>query len=72
MSVVLPGGLIKEHDRWIVNQFQGNGQSFTLAPRERDGTCLSTLLKAQSGQDLVHLEPKQREVLERHGALTQS
>lgn len=54
-SNILPGGLIKEHDRRIVDQLEGDGQSFTLASRETVCACLCTFLKAQSSQDLIHL-----------------
>lgn len=60
-SDVLPGGLIEEHDRRIVDQLECNGQSFTLAPRKRVGACLSTLLKTKSSQDLIHLSHKTKE-----------
>lgn len=30
----LPGGLVKEHDRWVVDQLQGNGQALLLPTGE--------------------------------------
>lgn len=55
----LPGGLIKEHDRRIVDQLEGDGQSFTLTTRETAGARLSTFQKTKRSQDLVHLKRKQ-------------
>lgn len=52
---ILPGGLIKEHDRGIVDQLKGDSQPFTLAPREIAGPCLSTFQETQSSQDLIYL-----------------
>lgn len=54
-----PGGLIKEHDGGIVDQLQGDGQPFTLTPRQTAGACLSTFLETQSGEDLIHLRHEQ-------------
>lgn len=62
MNNSLPGGLIKEHDRGIVDQLEGNGQSFTLTPGETAGACLSTFLETQSSQDLIHLRHKQTQM----------
>lgn len=56
---ILPGGLIKEHDRRIVDQLERDGQSFTLTSGETAGACLSTFQETQSGQDLIHLRNKQ-------------
>lgn len=47
-EVVAPGGLIEEHDGGIVDQLQGDGQSFTLTAGETAGARLSTFQEAQS------------------------
>lgn len=58
MKDIVPGGLIEEHDRRIVDQLEGDGQSFTLTPGETAGTCLRTFQETQSRQDLIHLRHK--------------
>lgn len=55
MEDVVPGGLIEEHDGRIVDQLEGDGQSFTLTAGETAGACLSTFQEAQRRQDLIHL-----------------
>lgn len=59
VSWIVPGGLIEEHDGRIVDQLEGDGQSFTLTSREAACPSLSTFKETQSGQDLVHLTDKQ-------------
>lgn len=51
----VPSGLVEEHDRGIVDQLEGDGQSFTLTPGETASACLSTFKETQSSQDLIHL-----------------
>lgn len=55
MEDVVPGGLIEEHDGRIVDQLEGDGQSFTLTAGETAGARLSTFQEAQRRQDLIHL-----------------
>lgn len=54
-----PGGLVKEHDRGVVDQLQSDGKPFTLTPRQTAGACLSTFLETQSGENLIHLRHEQ-------------
>lgn len=51
----LPGGLIKEHDRWVVDQFQGDGQALPLASGEQGCPRVGAGHQAQCCQDLCHL-----------------
>lgn len=54
----LPGGFIEEHDRRIVDQFQGNGQTFTLTARKRAGASVGTVQEPQRRENLSHLDVK--------------
>lgn len=51
----LPGGLIQEHDRRVVDELQADGQSPALTSREAVGASLCTAHQAKSCQDIVHL-----------------
>ena len=51
-----PGGLIKEHEGWVVDQLQGDGQPFPLTPGEVTGPRLLSLQQAKCVQDLIHLQ----------------
>ena len=31
MYICLPGGFVKEHDRWVVDEFECDGETFALA-----------------------------------------
>lgn len=55
MEDVVPGGLIEEHDGRVVDQLEGDGQSFTLTAGEIAGARLSTFQEAQRCQDLIDL-----------------
>lgn len=52
----LPGGFIEEHDRRIVDQFQGNGQTFALTARKRAGASVGTVQEPQRREDLSDLD----------------
>lgn len=51
-----PGGFIEEHDRRIVDQFQGDGQTFTLAAGQRAGASVGTVQEPQRREDLIDLD----------------
>lgn len=51
----LPGGLIKEHDRWIVDQLQGDGQALPLPAGEQGCPRVGAGHQAQCCQDFCHL-----------------
>lgn len=53
----LPGGLIKEHDRRVVDQLQGDGQTLPLPAREQGCPRVGAGHQAQCCQDLCHLDP---------------
>ena len=54
----LPSGFIKEHDWRVVNEFQGNGQSFLLTSRQVTGHSLGVLGQTKSLQNLLDLKKK--------------
>lgn len=51
----LPGGLIKEHDRRVVDQLQGDGQALPLPTGEQGCPRVGAGHQAQCSQDLGHL-----------------
>lgn len=51
----LPGGLVKEHDRWIVDQLQGDGQALPLTAGEQGCPRVGAGHQAQCCQDFCHL-----------------
>lgn len=52
----LPRRLIKEHDRWVVDQFQSNGQALPLPSREQCCPRVRAGHQSQGCQDLCHLQ----------------
>lgn len=51
----LPGGLIEEHDRRIVDELQRDGQALALAAREAASSRVGARQQAQGRQDLLDL-----------------
>lgn len=51
----LPGGLVKEHDGWVVDQLQGDGQALPLPTGKQSCPRVGAGHQAQCCQDLRHL-----------------
>lgn len=55
VNTKVPGGFVEEHDGRIADQFQSNGQSFSLSAREAGRPCVDRVPHSDHVKDFVDL-----------------
>jgi len=51
----LPGRLVEEHNRWIVDEFQRNGQPLALTSGQIPAHCSFIVQQTQAPKHVLHL-----------------